>query len=67
MVDSLRTQVDEKERAVQDAQKTIGSLELQLGQEQANHRHSKEYHETELSRMKIVHEAMQRQHDVTLR
>ncbi|KAI1381088.1 p115 like vesicle tethering protein [Hypoxylon crocopeplum] len=63
MVDSLRGQVDEKERALQAALVGMASLNGKLGQEQADHRRTKEASAAELARIKNVNEAMQRHHD----
>ncbi|KAI1139651.1 p115 like vesicle tethering protein [Hypoxylon sp. FL0543] len=63
MVDSLRAQVDEKERALQATLVDISSLNGKLGQEQADHRRTKEEYAAELARIKSVNEAIQRHHD----
>jgi hypothetical protein len=63
MVDTLRAQVEEKERALQDAQAELSSLNRQLGQEQADHRRTKESADLEASRVKSVNEALQRHHE----
>jgi intracellular protein transport protein USO1 len=62
MVDSLRVQVDEKERALEEARVNLASLERQLGQEQADHRRTKESGVVALERIKTVNEALQQQH-----
>lgn len=63
MVDSLRAQVDEKERALQATLVDVASLNGKLGQEQADHRRTKEEYAAELTRIKNVNEAIQRHHD----
>ncbi|KAI0376581.1 p115 like vesicle tethering protein [Hypomontagnella monticulosa] len=63
MVDSLRAQVDEKERALQAALADTASLNGKLGQEQADHRRTKESSAAELARIKNVNEAMQQHHN----
>lgn len=63
MVDTLRAQVEEKERALQDAQAELASLSRQLGQEQADHRRTKESADHEASRVKSVNEGLQRHHE----
>jgi hypothetical protein len=50
LVDSLRSQVEEKDRALEDAKVAVASLERQLGQEQADHRRSKEGAAIEVSK-----------------
>ena len=63
MVDSLRVQVDEKERALQDAHASLASLEGQLGQERADHRRTKETAAVDRGKMKAANESLQRQHE----
>ncbi|KAI0182146.1 p115 like vesicle tethering protein [Hypoxylon sp. FL1284] len=63
MVDSLRSQVDEKERALQAALVDMASLEGKFGQEQADHRRTKEVSAADLARIKSVNEAIQRNHE----
>ncbi|KAI2616371.1 p115 like vesicle tethering protein [Hypomontagnella submonticulosa] len=63
MVDSLRAQVDEKERALQAALADTASLNGKLGQEQADHRRTKESSAAELARIKNVNEAIQQHHN----
>ncbi|KAB5528190.1 p115 like vesicle tethering protein [Coniochaeta sp. 2T2.1] len=67
MVDTLRAQVEEKERALQDVQAELSSLSRQLGQEQADHRRTKESAELEASRVKSVNEGLQRHHEEEIR
>ncbi|KAI1411676.1 p115 like vesicle tethering protein [Hypoxylon sp. FL1857] len=67
MVDSLRAQVDEKERTLQATLVDIASLNGKLGQEQADHRRTKEEYAAELARIKNVNEAIQRHHDEEIR
>ncbi|KAK0103568.1 hypothetical protein ONS95_005583 [Cadophora gregata] len=63
MVDSLRSQLEEKEKLLQRAQEEVVSLGRQLGQEQADHRRNKETFAVELTRIKNVNDALQRHHD----
>lgn len=63
MVDSLRTQVEEKERALQDAKSELESLGRQLGQEQADHRRTRDSAAVESSRAKTVADGLQRHHE----
>lgn len=67
MVDSLRAQVAEKDRALQDAQAELSNLSQQLGQEQADHRRAAESAALEVSRVKSVNEALHRNHDQELK
>ncbi|GAW25197.1 putative intracellular protein transport protein [Rosellinia necatrix] len=67
LVDSLRSQLEEKEQALQAALADVASLDGKLGQEQADHRRSKEASAAELARIKNVNEAIQRHHDDELK
>ena len=67
MVDSLRSQLEEKGKALQKSQEELISLGRQLGQEQADHRRAKETAAVELSRIKHVNEALQKHHEEDLR
>jgi hypothetical protein len=67
LVDSLRSQVTEKEKALSKAEEELVSLGRQLGQEQADHRRSKDTAGVELGRIKNVNEALQRHHDEDIR
>ncbi|GJC82421.1 intracellular protein transport protein USO1 [Colletotrichum liriopes] len=67
LVDSLRTQLTEKDQALQEAQVSLETISRQLGQEQADHRRTRETTALELARIKQVNEGMQRQHDAELR
>ncbi|KAI8957580.1 p115 like vesicle tethering protein [Daldinia sp. FL1419] len=62
MVDSLRAQVDEKERALQVALADVASLNGKLGQEQADHRRTMEISTADLARIRSVNEAIQQNH-----
>lgn len=63
LVDSLRSQLEEKEQDLQAALTDVASLNGKLGQEQADHRRSKESSIAELARIKNVNEAIQRHHE----
>ncbi|KAI0914567.1 p115 like vesicle tethering protein [Ustulina deusta] len=67
LVDSLRSQLEEKEQALQAALTDVASLNGKLGQEQADHRRSKEASVAELARIKNVNEALQRHHQEELK
>ncbi|KAI2615169.1 p115 like vesicle tethering protein [Hypoxylon sp. NC1633] len=63
MVDSLRAQVDEKEKSLQAMLVDVASLNGKLGQEQADHRRTKEATAAEVARIKSVNDAIQQHHD----
>ncbi|KAJ3950731.1 Vesicle-mediated ER to Golgi transport protein, partial [Colletotrichum fioriniae] len=67
LVDSLRSQLAEKQQALQEAQVSLETVSRQLGQEQADHRRTRETTALELARINQVNEGMQRQHDAELR
>ncbi|KAI0456024.1 p115 like vesicle tethering protein [Xylaria acuta] len=67
LVDSLRSQLEEKEQALQAALADVASLDGKFGQEQADHRRSKEASVAELARIKNVNEAIQRHHEEELK
>ena len=67
LVDSLRSQLDEKEKALQGCQASLAHLEQQLGQERADTRRLKETTSVELTRIKSVNESLQRNHQADLR
>ncbi|KAF5870366.1 putative intracellular protein transport protein [Botrytis fragariae] len=63
MVDTLRSELDEKTKALLEAEEELVTLGGQLGQEQADHRRTKETALVEHSRIKNVNEALQRHHE----
>jgi hypothetical protein len=63
MVDSLRSQLEEKEKALQKSEEELLSRSRQLGQEQADHRRDKETSAMELGKIKQVNEALHRHHE----
>lgn len=67
MVDSLRSQLEEKGKALQKAEEDLLSHERQLGQEQADHRREKETAAIELAKIKNVNVALQKHHEEELR
>ncbi|KAF4457832.1 hypothetical protein F53441_307 [Fusarium austroafricanum] len=67
LVDSLRGQVEEKQNAVNEMQEKLAVLQRQLGQEQADHRRSKETAALEMQRVKTVNEGLQKHHSEELR
>lgn len=66
LVDTLRTQVDEKNQALTKAGNDILTLERRLGQEQAEHRRAKETATLEFNRIRIINEGLQKQHEEEL-
>ncbi|KAF4630488.1 hypothetical protein G7Y89_g7650 [Cudoniella acicularis] len=67
MVDSLRSQLEEKTKALTKSEEELISVGRQLGQEQADHRRAKETAAVELARIKHVNEALQRHHEEDIR
>lgn len=67
LVDSLRSQVGEKEQALENSRVALASLEKQLGQEQADHRRSKESMAMEMSKLVDAGEAREKEHEAELR
>lgn len=63
LVDSLRAQVEDRMQALQKAESEILNLAQKLGQEQADHRKTKEFAALELCRIKSVNGALQRNHE----
>ena len=63
MVDSLRSQLAAKEKALQKAEEDILSQGRQLGQEQADHRRAKETAAVEVSRIKSVNDGLHQNHE----
>lgn len=66
MVDSLRLQIEEKNKELTKAEEELVSLGRQLGQEQADNRRAKETAAVELSRIKHINEGLQRNHEEDL-
>ncbi|KAJ8063233.1 hypothetical protein OCU04_008467 [Sclerotinia nivalis] len=67
MVDTLRSELDEKSKALLKAEEELVILGGQLGQEQADHRRAKETAVVEVSRIKNVNEALQQHHEEDMR
>lgn len=67
MVDSLRSQLEEKQNSLMKAEEDLLTLGRQLGQEQADLRRAKETALLELSRIKNVNEALQKHHEEDLK
>ena len=67
LVDSLRGQLAEKDVTLKDAQAAVASLDGRLGQEQAEHRRSKEQAASEMSKAQNISDGRQRGHEIELR
>lgn len=67
LVDSLRGQVQEKEHALQDAQAALATVEGKLGQEQADHRRSKDNAAAEVTKAQSAAESLGRAHEAEIR
>lgn len=63
MVDSLRAQIAEKDRALEEVQTQLSDLNRQLGQERADHRRNEESANLEVARLKSVNEGLHRHHE----
>ncbi|KAL8719083.1 MAG: hypothetical protein Q9225_003861 [Loekoesia sp. 1 TL-2023] len=67
LVDSLKAQVEDRSQAVQKLESDVMTLERKLGQEQADHRKAKDSAAIELSRIRNINEALQRNHEEDLK
>ena len=63
LVDSLKIQVDAAEQTIQKLESEKLTLERKLGQEQADHRKAKDSAILELSRIRNINDALQRNHE----
>ena len=63
LVDSLRSQLEDRTKALQKAEAEVLTVERKLGQEQADHRKAKEGATIELNRIKSINESLQRHHE----
>ena len=63
LVDSLRTQLDDKNQSLQKAEGDLLTLERKLGQEQADNRRAKETAALESARTRTINESLQKHHD----
>ena len=63
LVDSLKAQVDDANQKIQKLEAELVTGERKLSQEQADHRKAKESSAVELSRIKSINEALQRNHE----
>lgn len=62
LVDSLRTQLEEKAQALQKAENDLLNLDRMLGQEQADHRKAKETANLELNRIRAINQSLHQNH-----
>ncbi|KAM4059315.1 general vesicular transport factor [Hirsutella rhossiliensis] len=67
LVDSLRQQIEDKDRALHDTMERITSLEERLGQERIEHRRATEAAAHELWRAQDTYESLQKAHEAKLR
>ncbi|KAI9792373.1 MAG: hypothetical protein M1833_001105 [Piccolia ochrophora] len=63
LVDSLKTQLEDREQALRKVESDTLTLERRLGQEQADHRRAKETATVELGRIKTVNQNLQNIHE----
>ena len=63
LVDSLKSQLEDRTKALQKAEAELVTLERKLGQEQADHRKAKESATIELGRIKSINESLQKHHE----
>jgi hypothetical protein len=66
LVDSLKAQLNEQGHALERAQTSVASLERQLGQEQADHRRTKESSSIELANARNATDALQKRQQAEL-
>jgi hypothetical protein len=67
LVDTLRAQLEEKDRNLHATRAEVASLENQLGQERAESRRARETAILDAARIKTVNEALQRSHEDEMR
>ena len=63
LVDSLKSQLDDRTQALQKAEAEILTLERKLGQEQMDHRKAKDSAAIEMGRVKTINESLQKNHE----
>ena len=63
LVDSLKSQLEDRTQALQKAESEILTLERKLGQEQADHRKAKESANIDMGRIKGINESLQKNHE----
>ncbi|KAI6780303.1 Intracellular protein transport protein-like protein [Emericellopsis cladophorae] len=67
LVDSLRAQLSDKDKALEDAQLAVTALENQLGQEKTEHRRAADLIAVDLNKAKEEMTAMAKAHEAELR
>ena len=63
LVDSLKAQVEDANQRIQKLEAELVNVERKLAQEQADHRKAKESATIEVTRIKSINEALQRNHE----
>ncbi|KAI9746168.1 MAG: hypothetical protein M1818_000849 [Claussenomyces sp. TS43310] len=63
LVDSLRSQLEDKDKALQKIQAEIMSSERQLQQEKFDHRRAREMAQLDVTRLEKLNDALQRHHE----
>ena len=66
LVDTLRAQIEDNKNKMQQGEEAIVTLERKLSQEQADHRKAKESATLELTQIKKINDALQRNHEEEL-
>ncbi|KAL2821286.1 p115 like vesicle tethering protein [Aspergillus cavernicola] len=66
LVDSLKTELDEKVQVVQNLESELISLRHRLEQEQAEHRKSRDSNGMEFARLQQMHDSLQKRHEQQL-
>lgn len=66
LVDSLRAQVDERNQTIQKLEADLLGFQQKLDQEQLDHRRTKDSSNLELTRIKQINEALQKNHETEL-
>ncbi|KAI9368439.1 p115 like vesicle tethering protein [Aspergillus egyptiacus] len=66
LVDSLKTELEEKNQVVQKLESDLISLRHQLDQEQAEHRKSRESNGMEFARLQQMYDSLQKSHEQEL-
>lgn len=67
LVDSLRHEIENRDRALEDTKEKVASMEVRLGQERTEHRRAIEAAALDLSRAQNAYEALQKTHETELR
>lgn len=63
LVDSLRSQLEDRTQSIQNLESNMLTVQRKFDQESLNHRKTKESNNLELSRIKQINEALQRNHE----